>query len=309
MSELAAPLAAVDLGSNSFRLEIGRLAQGRYRRIEYLKEMVRLGGGLDDAGRLSDAAMQRGLTCLRGFAAHLGGFSNDRVRAVATQTLREATNRDVFLERAQAVLGHPIEVISGQEEARLIYAGVACLQPADETRLVIDIGGRSTEMILAHGALPTAVESFRIGCVGLSIRYFDGGRLDAERFRAAQVAAGAEFEQGRQPFASHLWQVALGASGTASAVSKLLTAAKRTDGRITAPAVRWCIERCIDAGHVNRIDFAGLKAERRAVLPGGLAILHTLLTQFGIDALWPTKGALRQGVIVDMHARRARPQP
>ena len=138
MSEpLAQPLAAIDLGSNSFRLEIGRLQHGRYRRIAYLKDMVRLGAGLDGAGMLTPDAAERGLACLRRFAHRLRGFAPAQVRAVATQTLREAKNRNAFLEHAQAVLGFPIEVISGREEARLIYAGVSHMQPGDEHRLVL----------------------------------------------------------------------------------------------------------------------------------------------------------------------------
>ncbi len=143
-----APLAAIDMGSNSFRLEVGQLQHGAYRRVAYLKETVRLGGGLDAHGYLTDEAAQRGFDCLARFAARLHGFEPGQVRAVATQTLREARNRDAFLVRAQAALGFPIEVISGREEARLIYAGVSFLQPGTAERLVIDIGGRSTEMII-----------------------------------------------------------------------------------------------------------------------------------------------------------------
>jgi exopolyphosphatase/guanosine-5'-triphosphate,3'-diphosphate pyrophosphatase len=302
---LAEPLAAIDMGSNSFRLEIGRLQHGRYRRIDYLKEMVRLGGGLDAQGMLTDEAAERGLACLRRFADRLQGFDSARVRAVATQTLREARNRNAFLERAQAALRHPIEVISGREEARLIYAGVAHLQPADDARLVIDIGGRSTEMILGRGRQPGTAESFQVGCVSLTMRYFPDGVITADAFRAAQVAAGAELEEGLQPFAPRHWHSALGASGTVGAVSQILEAAGVTDGRITAEGLRWCIARCIELGHIDRLQFPGLKAERRAVLPGGLAILYTLLANFGIPALTAAKGALRQGVIVDLHERIA----
>ncbi len=299
----AGPLAAVDMGSNSFRLEIGQIVHGRYRRVDYLKETVRLGAGLDAAGLLTEEAAERGLTCLRRFASRLAGFAPGAVRAVATQTLREARNRDAFLLRAEASLGHPIEVISGREEARLIYAGVAHLQPGEEKRLVVDIGGRSTEMILGQGAVPHVAESFRTGCVSLSMRYFEEGRITAEAFRAAQVAAGAELEEALQPFAPRHWQQALGSSGTVGAVSQLLMAAGVTDGRITPAALRWCIERCVAAGHIDRLDFGGLKPERRAVLPGGLSILYTLASQFDIPTLWPAKGALRQGVIVDLQAR------
>ncbi|HEX6364017.1 MAG TPA: exopolyphosphatase, partial [Albitalea sp.] len=153
------PLAAIDLGSNSFRLEIAQVQSMRYRRIDYLKETVRLGAGLDGQGMLTEEAARRGLACLARFAGRLAGFAPARVRAVATQTLREARNRDAFLARAREVLGHPIEVISGREEARLIYAGVARLQPSERPRLVVDIGGRSTELILGLGRTPLRAES------------------------------------------------------------------------------------------------------------------------------------------------------
>ena len=297
-------LAAVDMGSNSFRLEIGQmLPPGRYRRIDYLKETVRLGAGLDGQGMLGEDATERGLVCLRRFAARLAGFAPPQVRAVATQTLREAQNRDDFLLRAEEALGFPIEVISGREEARLTYAGVAYLQPSDDTRLVVDIGGRSTELILGRGRQTLLAESFRIGCVSLSMRYFEGGRITESAFRAAQVAAGAELEEALQPFSPKHWKQALGSSGTAGAVSQLLQAAGVTDGRITPKALRWCMEQCLQAGHMDSIQLPGLKPDRRAVLPGGLAILYTLATHFGIQTMWPAKGALRQGVIVDLHER------
>lgn len=297
------PLAAVDIGSNSFRLEIGELVHGRYRRIDYVKETVRLGGGLGADGLLGDEAAQRGLACLRRFADRLAGFDPRRVRAVATQTLREARNRDDFLRLGRQALGLPIEVISGREEARLIYAGVAHLQPSAEHRLVVDIGGRSTELVLGHGSHADVVESFGIGCVGISMRWFADGRITPQAFRNAQLAAGAELEEALRLFAPGSWQRALGSSGTAGAVSQVLQAAGVTDGRITRAALHWCIERCVDAGHVDAIDLPGLEPDRRPVLPGGLAILYTLAMQFGIDTLWPAKGALRQGVIVDLHER------
>ncbi len=297
------PLAAVDMGSNSFRLEIGHLPHGRYRRIDYLKETVRLGAGLDAQGHLVEDAAQRGLTCLRRFATRLAGFEPGQVRAVATQTLREARNRNAFLLRAQDALGFPIEVISGREEARLIYAGVAHLQPSEDPRLVIDIGGRSTELILGKGAVPRVVESFGVGCVSLSQRFFEDGRISEAGFRGAQVATGAELEEALQPFAREHWQQALGSSGTAGAVSGVLLAAGRSDGRITPDGLRWCIEHCLQAGSFDRIDLPGLRPDRRAVLAGGLAILYTLATHFQIDTLWAAKGALRQGVMIDLHDR------
>jgi exopolyphosphatase/guanosine-5'-triphosphate,3'-diphosphate pyrophosphatase len=296
-------LAAIDIGSNSFRLEIAQVGPGRYRRIDYLKETVRLGAGLDSNGMLTEQAAERGLACLRRFASRLAGLPAAQVRAVATQTLREARNRNAFLLRAQEALGHPIEVISGREEARLTFAGVAHLQPSDKPRLVIDIGGRSTELILGRARRVQVAESFGVGCVGLSMRFFGSGRIDAAAFRAAQVAAGAELEEGLAAFAPERWNEALGSSGTVGAVSQVLQAAGLSDGDITPDGLRWCIERCIAAGHVDALDLPSLKPDRRPVLPGGLAILYTLAAQFGIRALQPARGALRQGLIVELYRR------
>ena len=296
-------LAAIDMGSNSFRLEIGQLIDGRYRRIDYLKETVRLGAGLDLNGLLTEEATLRGQACLARFAQRLKGFVAPQVRAVATQTLREARNRDQFLARAQAELGFPIEVISGREEARLIYAGVARLQPSSVPRLVVDIGGRSTEMILGQGRKPIRAESFQVGSVSLSLKYFGEGRFTEEAFRQAQVAAGAELEEALEPFAAVHWQEALGSSGTVGAVSQLLGASGVTDGRITPEALRWLMEQCLRAGKVEKLTLPGLKEDRRAVIAGGLSILYTLCTHFGIQALLPARGALRQGVIFDLDER------
>ncbi|MDE2402438.1 MAG: Ppx/GppA family phosphatase [Burkholderiales bacterium] len=297
-------LASIDMGSNSFRLEIAELSKGRYKRIDYLKETVRLGAGLDAQGLLTESAAHRGLECLTRFAQRLKGFAPWQVRAVATQTLREARNRDAFLVRAIHVLGHPIEVISGREEARLIYQGVARLQPGVLPRLVIDIGGRSTEMILGHGRTATRAESFSVGSVSLSMSHFPGGRFTPEAFRAAQITAGAELEEALGPFAHQHWEEALGSSGTVGAVSQLLQAnGQSDDGTITPEGLRWCIEQCIKAGSMDALALPGLKPERKAVLGGGLSILYTLAMHFGIEALRPAKGALRQGVIFDLEER------
>lgn len=301
----SAPLAAIDIGSNSFRLEIGQIQHGRYRRIAYLKETVRLGAGLDDGGNLTEEAVRRGLDCLSRFAARLQGFEPSQVRAVATQTLREACNRDAFLARAEEMLGFSIEVISGREEARLIYAGVARLQPSDLPRLVVDIGGRSTEMILGIGSTPKVAESFKVGSVSLSMRWFPDGRFTEEGFRNAQVAAGAELEEALEPFAPRHWRQALGSSGTVGAVSQVLAATGQTDGRVTAAGLRWCIAQCLAAGSADRLHLPSLGDDRRPIIGGGLSLLYTLLTHFGITELLPAKGALRQGVIVDLHERHS----
>ena len=306
-------LAAIDIGSNSFRLEIAELSKGRYKRVDYLKSTVRLGAGLDADGMLTDEAAQRGLDCLTVFAQRLQGFEGHQVRAVATQTLREARNRNAFLTQAHQVLGHPIEIISGREEARLIYQGVTRLQPSELPRLVVDIGGRSTEMILGHGRTVTNAESFGIGSVSLSMRHFPEGRFTRQAFREAQIAAGAEFEEALQLFSSANWREALGSSGTVGAISQILHASGITDGSITAQGLRWCIEQCLKAGHIDTLALPGLKPDRKAVLGGGLSILYTLAMHFDIEVMKPAKGALRQGVIFDLEERllaaRDRRQP
>jgi exopolyphosphatase/guanosine-5'-triphosphate,3'-diphosphate pyrophosphatase len=296
-------LAAIDLGSNSFRLEIASSGDGRYRRADYLKETVRLGAGLDENKRLVGPAVDRGLSCLRQFRDRLADLPARQVRAVATQTLREASNRDEFLRLASEALGQPIEVISGREEARLIYRGVAGLQPSEASRLVIDIGGRSTEMILGQGRHIAAAESYGVGSVSLSQRFFAQGRFTMEAFKAARIAAAAEFEEARDLFRPSEWTEALGSSGTAGAVSQLLAAQGKGTGAITMDGLEWCIEACLVAGTADQLVMRGLKADRAPVIGGGLAILAALFDLFGLQSLAPAKGALRQGLIFDLVER------
>jgi exopolyphosphatase / guanosine-5'-triphosphate,3'-diphosphate pyrophosphatase len=299
-------LAAIDLGSNSFRLEIGRHEQGQIVRIEYLKETVRLGAGLDDDARLNPAAMRRGWDCLARFAERVRGLDARQVRAVATQTLREARNRVEFVDEAVRVLRFPIDVISGREEARLIYSGVSRFLPdASERRLVFDIGGRSTELVLGQGAQPKRVESYKVGSVELSMRYFADGRLSSRSFDAARVAAEAALEGSLGFLAGHDWDAVYGASGTVGAVSDILLAEGMSDGQITPGALAGLERRLIDAGHVDRVVLGGLKDDRRAVIGGGLSILQALCSLLGIERIEPARGALRHGVLYEMLSREA----
>lgn len=299
-------LAAVDLGSNSFRLEIGRQEQGQIVRIEYLKETVRLGAGLDDDACLSLAAMRRGWDCLARFAERVRGLDARRVRAVATQTLREARNRGEFVDEAVRVLGFPIDVISGREEARLIYGGVSRFLPdASERRLVFDIGGRSTELVLGQGTQPKRVESYRVGSVELSMRFFADGRVTSRAFDAARVAAEAALEGSLGFLAGHDWDAVYGASGTVGAVSDILLAEGVSDGRITPDALDGLARRLVDAGHVDRVVLGGLKDDRRAVIGGGLSILQALCSLLAIERIDPARGALRHGVLYEMLSREA----
>ena len=294
-------LAAVDLGSNSFRLEIGLYEHGRIQRVDYLKETVRQGNGLDREHNLSLEAMQRGWDCLARFAERLADFPRARVRAVATQTLREARNRDVFLHRGSELLGHPIDVISGPEEARLIYQGVARLLPqSDEKRLVVDIGGRSTELILGQRFRPEAVASFRVGSVAWSSRYFPQGQFTQQAFATAGSAAKAVLEEALSTDRPDTWDVAYGSSGTIGAVGDMLTAAGFSPGELTLEGLDWLRERLLRAQSADKVRLEGLKDDRRAVIGGGLSILRALFDLLGIRSMQVAQGALRQGALYDM---------
>ncbi|MBA2961282.1 MULTISPECIES: Ppx/GppA phosphatase family protein [Ramlibacter] len=292
-------LAGVDLGSNSFRLEIGRHDHGQVHRTEYLKETVRLGAGLDDSRNLTVEAMRRGWECLARFGERLAGFRRSQVRAVATQTLREARNRDDFLGRAHDILGFPIEVISGREEARLIYQGVAHLLPqSDERRLVVDIGGRSTELILGQQFEARVTESYRVGSVAWSLRYFPDGTLSAAAFERARVAAQAVLEDATVRYGRRQWDVAYGSSGTIGAVGDILLAAGRP--AVSRESLSWLQGQLIAAKSVDRVRLEGLKDDRRPVIGGGLSVLQAVFDQLDIQELLPAEGALRQGVVFDL---------
>ena len=296
-------LAAVDLGSNSFRLEIGRYEHGQIQRTEYLKETVRQGNGLDEARNLTPAAMQRGWDCLARFGERLAGFPRQQVRAVATQTLREARNRDAFLERAHQVLGFPIDVVSGREEARLIYQGVAHLLPqSDERRLVVDIGGRSTELIIGREYEARVTESYRVGSVAWSMKYFPGGEFTPAAFERAQVAAQAVLDEAGSAFAREHWDVAYGASGTIGAVGDILAAAGRGPA-VSRAGLDWLQQQLLAARSADRVRLDGLKEDRRAVMGGGLCVLRALFDLLAIDQMQVAEGALRQGVLYDLLSR------
>ena len=294
-------LAAIDLGSNSFRLEICRFNNGLFQRYEYLKEAVRQGSGLDADRNLSIASMEKGWECLARFAEKLSGFDRSQVRAVATQTLREARNAKLFLDKAHQILGFPIEVVSGREEARLIYQGVAhLLPPSDERRLVIDIGGRSTEFIIGQNKNALQLESYRLGSVAASMKYFSNGEFTLAAFQKAEVAAKAVLDEALPIFGKDAWDIAYGSSGTVSAVSEALTQAGWPADRVTKEGIDWLKAQLIRIGHVDKLKMDGLKEERKTVIGGGLSVLSALLDLFSIEELMVTPGALRHGVLYDL---------
>jgi exopolyphosphatase / guanosine-5'-triphosphate,3'-diphosphate pyrophosphatase len=294
-------IAAVDLGSNSFRLEIGRLDFGQIRRVEYLKETVRQGNGLDEARNLTAEAMDRGWACLARFAERLAGFSAAQVRAVATQTLREARNREVFLDRARTILGFPIDVISGREEARLIYQGVAHLLPqSSERRLVVDIGGRSTELTLGQQYRAEVMESYRVGSVAWSMKYFPEGQFTEAAFARAAVAAQAVLDEALSAYAPGSWDVAYGSAGTIGAVADVLAAAGMGHGELNRSGLLWLESQLLQARSADRVRLAGLKDDRRPVIGGGLSVLRAVFDLLGIETMQTAQGGLRHGVLYDM---------
>ncbi len=295
-------LAAVDLGSNSFRLEIGRIgSHQRIERVEYLKETVRLGGGLNAQHALTREAMERGWACLARFGERLTGFAPAQVCAVATQTLREARNRAEFIERGGELLGFPIAIIPGEEEARLIYRGVAsALAPSQQRRLVIDIGGRSTEITLGQHSQALQCASFALGSVSWSSHFFADGMLDKASFAAAIAAAQSTLAAACTAYPGTAWDCAYASSGTANALGEILTALG-LDGRVITPhKLRHLQGLLLQAGHIDQLRLPALKEERRPVLAGGISVMLAVVELLDIAELEVAQGALRQGVLHDL---------
>lgn len=294
-------LAAIDIGSNSFRLEVGRVVAGnRIERVAYLKEIIRQGKALDAAGNLSQDAMERGWACLERFGAELRRLRPQQVRAVATATLRDANNRAAFVQRGSALLGAPIEVISGLEEARLIFQGVVRMLPtSDERRLVVDIGGRSTELILGQRYVASILESYSVGSVAWSMQFFPDGAFTPQRFSEGEAAARLALAEVAGRFTQPAWEVAYGASGTVGAVADALTAAGWEKDVITPDGLHWLRQQVLAAGRVDRLQLAGVKDDRRSVIGGGLCVMQALFDLLQIPRLVAADGALRQGVLYE----------
>ncbi len=296
--------AAVDLGSNSFRLHVGSHEGDVIRVVKSLREPIRLAAGLDAKGNLTEAAMQSALSCLRNFSMTLAAYQLDAVRVVATSTMRVAKNAQAFLPAAEQALGYPIEIISGEEEGRLIYMGVAnSLAAKSERRLVIDIGGGSTELILGRGSDIERVESFGIGTVKQSLSFFVGGRIDPASFEAAVLSARSHFEDAAPPYQPQFWKSAYGSSGTIRAIGEIIAKNGLGDGRISSASLDALRLRFIAFGHTSKIEMAGLRPDRASTIIGGLAILIALLGELKIAQLVPIEAGLRMGVMWDLVLR------
>jgi len=297
-------VAAIDLGSNSFHMIIARTVNGDLHVLDRLQEMVRVAAGLDTRGYLNRSARTRALECLSRFGERLRGMPRGAVRAVGTDTLRRARNRKKFLTAAERALGHPIEIISGQEEARLIYRGVAHDLPDDgKPRLIVDIGGGSSEFIVGQGAEPLVAESLHMGCVGLSLRYFRKGRVAANAWHKALTAALLELQPVEAGFRATGWQSVHGASGTIRTVGAVLRSQGWTQGEITLPALYKLREALLSAQDVTRLSLNGLSLDRAPIFPGGVAILVAAFEALGIERMEVAGGALREGLLYDLVGR------
>ncbi|HVS24578.1 MAG TPA: exopolyphosphatase [Gammaproteobacteria bacterium] len=297
-------LAAVDLGSNSFHMVVARVDQGPPVIVDRLREMVRLASGLDERGELDNASQERALACLRRFGQRLRDMQAHQVRVVGTNTLRRARNTEAFLTAAEEALGHPVEVISGIEEARLIYLGVSRYTDTTEgANFVLDIGGGSTELIIGVGYEPTYLESLAIGCVGLSQQHFEGGRLSQKRFDRARLAVRLELRPVAAAFRRRGWARAIGSSGTVRAAGDIAHGLGLVETGVTRGALETIIASMSEARRVDELELPGLGAERAPVFAGGVAIFAEVMSTLKIERMEISSGALREGLLYDMLGR------
>jgi exopolyphosphatase / guanosine-5'-triphosphate,3'-diphosphate pyrophosphatase len=296
--------AAVDLGSNSFQMIVAKYEDERLQVVDRIKEMVRLASGLDDRNCLTEESMSTAMSCLERFGQRLREIPEIDMRAVGTNTLRIAANGEEFLQRGRQALGHPIEIISGQEEARLIYLGVAhSVYNETDKRLVVDIGGGSTELIIGKGFNPYYVESLYMGCVSTSRRFFPEGTITRKKMRKAIVASRQEMEALEATYKKLSWDEALGSSGTILAIYDVIKAQGWSDKGITLKSLHSLSDALISIGTIDEIKFDGLSAQRKPVFAGGVAILTGIFESLEIDYMNISDGALREGLLHDLIGR------
>ncbi len=297
-------LAAIDLGSNSFHMVVARIEEGHIHILDNLKEMVSLGAGLDENGNLTEEASMRALLCLERFGERVHDFPAGSVAAVGTKTLRHAKNSRQFLQKAITVLGHPISVIGGREEARLVYLGVShSLVGQDGKRFVMDIGGGSTELIIGEGVDAQHLRSLNMGCVSMSRKFFQTGKLDSKYWKKATIAAHLELRPVRRYFQKADWCSATGASGSIKAVGKVANLLGIESYSITLDSLYKIRDIMIEAKHLRHINLPGLKNDRKPVFAGGLAILIATFEALKIERMDVSDGALREGLLYERLGR------
>ena len=297
-------LAAVDLGSNSFHMVIARVDHGSIQIVDRLREPVRLAMGFQEDGSLDEASQERAIKCLTLFGQRLRDFGAEQVRAVGTNALRRARNSRSVLRRAREALGHRIDIIPGREEARLIYLGVSHgIAGAPARRIVVDIGGGSTELIIGDAFEPVSVHSMYMGCVGFTKEFFGDGKISPKRMKQAKLAAGLELQPVENKLRKAGWERAIGASGTMRSVANILSEAGWAHGTITAEGLGKLEEAMLTAGRLDQLELPGLDPDRRPVLAGGVAILSAVFEQLDITEMWVSPSALREGLLYDMLGR------
>ncbi|HCN45758.1 MAG TPA: exopolyphosphatase [Pseudomonas sp.] len=297
-------IAAIDLGSNSFHMVVAKAHHSDIRILERNGEKVQLAAGINEERQLSEESMQRGLDCLKRFSQLINGMPPGSVRIVGTNALREARNRGEFIRRAEEILGHPVEVISGREEARLIYLGVShTLADTPGKRLVADIGGGSTEFIIGQRFEPLLRESLQMGCVSFTQRYFRDGKITPARYAQAYTAARLELMSIEGALHRLGWDEAIGSSGTIRAIGSAIKAAGLGSGEVNAEGLAWLKRKLFKLGEIDKIDFDGVKPDRRAIFPAGLAILEAIFDALELQRMDHCDGALREGVLYDLLGR------
>lgn len=304
MPEKTQTYAAVDLGSNSFHLVVARRTHGELRYLDRIKEMVRLAGGLDDDGNLDTPTRQRALECLARFGQRLRGIPAANIRALGTQSFRRMRNANAFLVVAETALGCPIDIVSGREEARLVYLGVSQgVAGNHQRRLVVDIGGGSTELVIGVGAQPLELESLQIGCVSGTRRHFPDGKISERRWQRARRAVLAELQELQVRYTELGWDEAIGSSGTIRAAAISCQQRGWCDDRLTAEALQRLVSEVLEHQHVDELDLAGFSEPRRPVFMGGLATLSAVFEALRIDAMTISPYALREGALFDLLGR------
>ena len=302
-TEAQSLLGAIDLGSNSFHLIIAKSEFGELRPVETLAEKVQL-GETSGNGVISKDAISRGLACLQRFKQLIESTAPAKIRVVGTNALRRAKNRLDFIEPAEQILGVPIDVIYGREEARLIYLGVAhTLSDDEDTRLVVDIGGGSTEFILGKRFEPIRLESLQMGCVSFGEAFFPDGDITRERFDAAYHRARIEVSHIRRNYRRQMWHEAVGSSGTLRAIETLISTAGWRESGIDRPSLTELRKQLLAFRHIEEIDLPGLSESRKGVVVAGLAITMGLFDGLQVQEMRTSSGALREGVIYDLIGR------
>ncbi len=296
-------IAAVDLGSNSFHMIVARVIDGDIQIIDRIREMVRLGAGLNENRELSLEARRRALACLGRFGQRLRTLPPGSVRAVGTNALRQAKQARDFITQAESTLGHPIEIIAGHEEARLIYLGVAHSLAGDNQRLVVDIGGGSTELIVGKRFDIKRRESLYMGCVSMSRLYFPQGEITAGAMQAAELAAALELRPIRRAYRRLGWQTAIGSSGTIRSIGEVVQRADWSSEGITLESLHRLREALITASNTDMLTLEGLSQERQAVFPGGVAVLLAIFKTLHLEKMQVSDQALREGLLYDKLGR------